>query len=178
MTNIFRLPASIYPKLVEILREKEKAQQAELAGIAAMANTYDQVCAILRNYEVKQEHYVKIYPKGITVRISLAHNDLVEAFLPVWRDLYFVLKPTASLIDVPAMVGTSWGPELNAVCRANDGRWLELTLELPIGGTRDHEIIKDVVPSTISRYIHHTLSTIERRALDWYKPTFEDEVPF
>lgn len=178
MNEIIQLPVPIYPKLVDILAERQKAQQAELAGIAAMANTYDQVCAILRNYEVKQEHYVKIYPKGIVVRISLAHNDLVEAFLPVWRDLYFVLKPAASLIDVPAMVGTSWGPELNAVCRANDGRWLELTLELPIDGTRDHRIVKEVVPSTTSRYIHHALSTTERRALDWYEPPFEDEVPF
>lgn len=178
MNEIIQLPAPIYPKLVEILREKEKAYQAEIEGIAAMANIYDQVCATLRNHEIKQDHQVRVYPAGVTVKITLDRNDILQPFKTLWTELYFILKPDASREEVTELTGHSWRSEVSATCRTED-KWLDLTLNLPLEGTRDHQIIKYEVPSTITRYNHHPLEPALWREHNWYAALLaQDRIPF
>lgn len=154
LPTVSKLPAPIYPDFWEILRKKEQEHQEMLRKMEGMQDIYLEVCAILRNYEVKQNHNVTLYPNSVMIRITLDHDDLLSPFHQLWQQLYLVLKPTTPADEISSLTVCSWGPELSACVRELDGlgRSIDLTITLPVDGCRDYVVERYEIPSTTTRY--------------------------
>lgn len=172
------LPAPIYPDLKSILAEHETKHQAFMAGLDNMATLYDQVCRVCRNYEITQDHSVKLYPTGIIVTITLSHDDRIADFHQLWKELYWLLKPERSEEDLPKLTMYGWDTNFNVTCREHDAphRYIDFNLRIPTEGCRDVEITKRQETSIVTRYEARTIT----RERNWYKDTgtATDLVPY